>query len=137
MHAFNYCPNCKSKNFQFPDQRRFECHDCGMIFYQNIASAVGMIIEQKVKLLFTIRNKHPKKGYLYFPSGFTESNETAEETCARQLQEELNIKIAPRQFKYFTSRPNVYEFKDFSYTTDDLIFTAEFPEEAVIKLEAE
>lgn len=137
MHAFKYCPNCKSDNFKFPDQRRFECHDCGMIFYQNIAAAVGIIIEHKEKLLFTIRNKNPKKGYLDLPGGFTDPNETAEETCARELKEELNIKIAPQHFKYFTSRPNIYEFKDFSYKTEDLIFTAEFPVETTVELEAE
>src|SRR5699024_4116080 len=135
MFQFQYCPNCKSANIEFPDHRRFECRDCGMIFFQNIATDVGIIIEKDSKILFTIRNRAPGKGQLDLPGGFTDPEETAEETCARELEEELGIKIAPGAFHYFTSAPNTYKYKDFPYRTEDLIFTAKLPESVTIRLE--
>lgn len=135
MSLFNYCPHCQSEDFTFEHHRRFECHNCGTVFYQNVAAAVAVIIEQEGKILFTVRQLDPKKGYLDLPGGFTDPDETAEETCARELKEELNLTIASEKFTYFRSQPNTYPYKGFSYKTEDLIFTAKLPKEADIQLE--
>lgn len=135
MYRFQYCPNCKSDHIEFPNHRRFECRDCGMVFFQNIATAVGIILERDSKILFTVRNKAPQKGQLDLPGGFTDPNETAEETCSRELQEELGLKIPPEDFNYFTSGSNTYKYMDFPYRTEDLIFTAKLPESITIELE--
>lgn len=135
MSFFKFCPNCASKNFSFENNRRFECFDCGMVYFHNVAAAVAVIIEKDQKILFTVRNRAPQKGMLDLPGGFTDPDETAEETCARELKEELDLDIAPERFKFFSSRPNDYVYKNIPYKTEDLIFTTIFPSNAELKLE--
>lgn len=134
-YRFQFCPNCRSEHILFPNQHRFECLDCHMLFYQNIATAVAVIIEKDSKILFTVRNQEPQKGKLDLPGGFTDPEETAEETCSRELKEELDIHISPSQFHYFSSRPNNYQYRGFTYRTEDLVFITKLPDSAVIRLE--
>ncbi|HLS29521.1 MAG TPA: NUDIX hydrolase [Flavobacteriaceae bacterium] len=135
MNNFNYCPQCSSKSFKIENLHRFECHDCGFIFYQNIAAAVAVIIENDNHLLFTKRSVPPSKGMLDLPGGFTDPKETAEETCVRELKEELNLDFKTKNFTYFTSQPNIYRSNNVTYRTEDLIFTADLPKNHDIKLE--
>lgn len=106
-----------------------------MVYFQNVAAAVAVIIEKDGRILFTVRNREPKLGMLDLPGGFTDPDETSEETCARELKEELNLDISPAHFKYFKSQPNDYLYKGIPYKTEDLVFVAKFPEDAELKLE--
>lgn len=106
-----------------------------MVYYQNVAAAVAVIIEKEGNILFTIRNREPKLGMLDLPGGFTDPDESAEETCARELKEELNLELKPENFHYFKSQPNNYLYKGIPYKTEDLIFTAKLPESNQIILE--
>lgn len=135
MSFFNFCPNCASKNFIFENNRRFECFDCGMVYFHNVAAAVAVIIEHDQKIMFTVRNREPGKGMLDLPGGFTDPGESAEQTCSRELWEELALDIPAENFRFFKSHPNDYNYKNIPYKTEDLIFTAKFPADAVLKLE--
>ncbi len=135
MKNFNFCPHCSSQNFNIANQHRFSCEDCGFIYYHNVASAVAVIIKKENQLLFLKRNCNPKKGMLDLPGGFTDPKETAEETCVRELKEELNLDFNPQNFTYFTSFPNQYKYGKVTYHTADLIFITTLPEKAKIKLE--
>lgn|GEM_PF-89834 len=135
MNNFKYCPHCSSKNFEIENLHRMECLECGFIFYQNVAAAVAVIIEKNNHLLFTTRNSEPGKGMLDLPGGFTDPEETAEETCVRELKEELNLNFKTEDFTYFTSQPNRYKSHGILYRTEDLIFTARLPQENNIQLE--
>lgn len=137
MEKFKFCPHCKSPNIKIENQHRLDCEDCGLIFYQNIAAAVAVIIEKNGKILFTKRNKNPQKGWLDLPGGFTDPDESIETTCARELKEELNLNFTEEDFHYFYSHPNQYEFAGNVYRTQDLIFTAQLPSDAQIELEKE
>lgn len=136
MSYFKFCPNCASQNIEFENHRRFECFDCGMVYFQNVATAVAVILERKDEILFTIRNREPKLGMLDLPGGFTDPNETAEQTCQRELKEELSLEIPLENFRYFRSKPNDYLYKGIPYKTEDLVFVAKFPENSELKLEA-
>lgn len=135
MSYFKFCPHCASQNIEFENHRRFECFDCGMVYFQNVAAAVAVIIEKDGKILFTVRNREPKLGMLDLPGGFTDPDESSEETCARELKEELGIKIATESFTYFKSQPNDYLYKGIPYKTEDLVFIARLPDIAEFKLE--
>ena len=135
MNYFKFCPNCASQNIEFENHRRFECFDCGMVYFQNVAAAVAVIMEKEGKILFTVRNREPKLGMLDLPGGFTDPDESSEETCARELKEELGIEIATESFHYFKSQPNNYLYKGIPYKTEDLVFTAQLPDNAEFKLE--
>lgn len=135
MSYFKFCPNCASQNIEFENHRRFECFDCGMVYFQNVAAAVAVILEKDNKILFTVRNREPKLGMLDLPGGFTDPDETSEETCARELKEELGIDIPVTHFKYFKSQPNNYLYKGIPYKTEDLVFTSQLPDAFEFKLE--
>lgn len=137
MHSFTFCPNCKSTHISFDAFRKFECADCGMIFYQNTAAAVALIFEQDNRILFTVRNKNPEKGKLGLPGGFVDPGESLEEAARRESKEELGIEIPLPSLSYLSSHPNTYPYKDFVYKTADTFFTAPFPEVEELQLQKE
>jgi|SRR5699024_2073076 len=137
MKNFNFCPKCSSQNFKIENLHRFECFNCGFIYHHNVASAVAVIIEKEDALLFLIRNRNPQKGKLDLPGGFTDPQEKAEETCVRELKEEIDLDFKTEDFTYFTSFPNQYTYAEVTYHTEDLIFITSLPKNGKIKLEKE
>lgn len=134
--TFNYCPNCSSQAITF-DFKKFECKSCEMVYYQNVAIATAVIIRREDEILFVVRNREPQYGKLDLPGGFTDPNETVEESCQRELKEELGIEIDLSNFKYFLSQPNDYEYKTIPYKTCDLIFEATLPKDSFFVIEEE
>ena len=127
-NQFRFCPECGSKNVQTHRQGlKWNCPDCGFTLYNNVASAVGIILTNaNGEILFERRAKEPRKGFLAFPGGFTEPDETGENAVKRECQEETGI--IPENIKYLCSFPNNYEYKNILYKTCDMFFTAELPE---------
>lgn len=122
---FNVCPKCQSKNIQNKNQRKWFCPDCGFDLYNNVAAAVGLIIQDiDGSIIFEVRAKEPRKGFLALPGGFCDPDESAEQTAFRECQEETGIK--PDSLNYITSFPNTYIYKDITYKTCDLFFQASF-----------
>lgn len=137
MENFKFCPRCGSTQITLTHHHRLDCHHCHLVFYQNIATAVAVILEKEDHLLFTVREKEPKKGFLDLPGGFTDPDETAEESCIRELREELNLHLKVEDLHYFTSHPNQYAYGGITYKTEDLIFTGKLPDQWQVKLEKE
>nr|WP_314545625.1 NUDIX domain-containing protein [uncultured Empedobacter sp.] len=131
IKSFKFCPNCGHSIDHF-DFRKMTCNNCDLVYYQNVAAAVAVILKKDDKILFTVRNKEPKKGMLDLAGGFTDPDESAERTCQREIEEELGIKIPLKNFKYFLSQPNTYEYKEVPYKTCDLAFIADFPDEEIV-----
>lgn len=131
-NKFIFCPQCGSKNIQTKlSGRKWQCPDCGFDLYNNIASAVGLVIANtNSEVLFEKRAKEPRKGYLVVPGGFTDPDETGEEAAARECTEETGV--VPKKIKYLCSFPNVYPYKGITYKTCDMFFTAELPEGFVL-----
>lgn len=103
--------------------------------YHNCAGAVAVIIRYKDEVFLTKRNQEPEKGKLDLSGGFVDPNESAEETCQRELMEELSINININQLKYKASLPNTYLYKDIKYNTLDLFYEYEVDEKFEVKLE--
>ncbi|MBQ0050949.1 MAG: NUDIX domain-containing protein [Treponema sp.] len=132
MNDFNQCPICGSKKIQNVNNRKWTCPDCDLELYNNVASAVGLVIcDKEGKVLFERRAKEPRKGFLAFPGGFVDPDESAEEACFRECKEEIGVE--PVKIKYIASFPNTYEFKGITYKTCDLFFEAVLPENAELK----
>jgi ADP-ribose pyrophosphatase YjhB (NUDIX family) len=85
-----------------------------------VASAVGVIIEYRDRLLLTQRKIEPKRGKLDLPGGFVDYHESGEDCVRREIKEELNISL--KEVEFFCSAPNVYEYKGVVYQTLDLIY---------------
>lgn len=132
MNDFNMCPRCGSKEIKNINNRQWKCPDCGFDLYNNVASAVGLVIKDKEgKILLEKRAKEPRKGFLAFPGGFVDPDESAEEACVRECMEETGVK--PVSLKYIASFPNTYEYKTITYKTCDMFFEAVLPENAELK----
>ena len=51
------------------------------------------------------------------------------------MNEELGLKINPKEFKYLGSQPNIYPYKNIDYNTLDLFYLYEVEEKFEIQLE--
>jgi NADH pyrophosphatase NudC (nudix superfamily) len=129
---FRYCPGCGiSGPKAHSKDKRITCAQCGFEYFHNVASAVGAIIEYGSKVLVITRANEPKAGMLDFPGGFADYGESVEETLAREIHEELGIKI--KNPRYLISAPNLYVYKGVTYTTTDLFFTCRIDNPKKIK----
>lgn len=90
-----------------------------------------LITDQEGRLLLEKRAKEPRKGFLAFPGGFTDPDESAEEAAFRECQEEIGVK--PESIRYLCSYPNNYEYKSVKYKTCDLFFTAQLPKDFTLR----
>ena len=131
MSIFNFCPSCASKHFGFPENRRFLCFDCGFTYYNNIATAVAIVLTFEDKILFTVRHVDPEKGKWDLPGGFVDPNETAETAACREIEEELGITIPASSLRYLTSCPNDYLYKNVPYRTLDMFYQCELSHDQI------
>ena len=116
-NKFNFCPECGSQNIKtLMEGRKWKCNDCTFTLYNNVASAVGLLIRNsKGEFLFEKRAKAPRKGFLAFPGGFTDPGESAEEAALRECKEETGVR--PASVKYLCSFANTYAYKNVVYKT--------------------
>lgn len=123
---FNFCPKCGRKNIKCEKNHKWICSDCDFELYNNVAAAVGVIIYDKYdNILLEIRAKSPRKGFLAFPGGFIEPDETAEKAAIRECCEEIGVEVPEVQF--LCTNPNTYPYKNIEYKTCDIFFTAKLP----------
>ena len=126
QNDFKMCPMCGSKKIENHSNRKWICPDCGFDLYNNVAAAVGVVIRDKHNnVLFEVRAKEPRKGFLALPGGFVDFDESAEEAVVRECQEEIGAQV--KDVKYLCSAPNTYVYKNIEYKTCDIFFLAELP----------
>ena len=118
--SFTHCPRCGKASLGKFDERAIYCKACDFKFYFNSATSTAAFIFHQGKLLMGIRGRNPQQGMLDFPGGFVEFDETVEDALAREVYEELNLKISSAT--YLTSVPNDYLFENVLYKTTDLYF---------------
>ena len=123
---FKLCPMCGSTKIENHGNRKWICPDCGFDLYNNVATAVGVIIYDKNKnILFEVRAKEPRKGFLAVPGGFVDFEESAEEAVIRECREEIGVPVEGT--KFLCTAPNTYVYKNIEYKTCDIFFTAKLP----------
>jgi len=129
-NEFNICPMCGSKKIEWKDDKKWFCPDCGFDLYCNIAAAVGIVLyDDEGNLLFEVRAKNPRKGFLCLPGGFVDAGESCEAAMVRELKEEIGARLEESELTYLCSFPNTYEYKNIEYKTCDIFFTAKLPSE--------
>lgn len=125
---FKLCPMCGSKKIENHENRKWLCPDCGFDLYNNVAAAVGIVIYDKYdNILFEVRAKEPRKGFIAVPGGFVDFGESAEEAVIRECREEIGVPVEGAMF--LCSAPNIYEYKGIEYKTCDIFFSVQLPKQ--------
>lgn len=135
---FNFCPACGKKNIRNVlnpksagdniSTKKWTCPDCGFDLYCNIAAAVGLVIyDENQDVLFEVRAKEPRKGFIVIPGGFVDADERAEEAAIREAREELNLSIKEENLHFLSTFPNTYEYRNITYKTCDMFFSVKLP----------
>lgn len=120
-NELKYCPACGSDTLNWDLEKKWSCN-CGFVLFNNVAAAVAVIIRHGDEIFLTRRNQNPQKGKLDLAGGFTDPGETAEETCRRELYEELKLEVDLSRLQYLGSLPNIYHYKGIDYNTLDLFY---------------
>lgn len=122
MNNLLYCPVCGKESLTCVNNRKWYCTDCDFTLFHNIAAAVAVIIRVDNEIFLTQRAIAPQSGYLDLPGGFSDPDESVEQTCVRELKEELGLSFPIRDLRYLGSMPNRYPYKGIVYATMDLFF---------------
>lgn len=96
-----FCGKCGGKTHMSTKEICKVCDDCGEIYFPVIAPAVIVLIRKKDKILLA-HNVKFKNGTYSIIAGFTEAGESFEENIAREVEEEVGIKI--KNIRYFGSQ---------------------------------
>lgn len=135
MDYLKFCPKCGNESLNWDGEKKWNCKVCDYVLFHNVAGAVAVVIKCGDEILLTRRNQEPKKGKLDLAGGFVDPKESAEETCARELFEEMKMRIDISKLKYLASLPNIYEYKNIIYNTLDLFYEYESDEKLEVNLE--
>lgn len=127
---FIYCPTCGARDsVTYKDNRHWVCSACGFNLYNNVAASVATILQDnRQRVLFVVREKEPRKGFLALPGGFVDPDERAEDAAVRECREEIGV--APEKVEFIASYPNTYEYGHVVYKTCDMFFTGTLAEDA-------
>lgn len=128
MNHLDYCPKCGEKSLRWNEINKWECPACNFVLYHNCAGAVAVVVKHGDEIMLTRRNQDPGKGKLDLSGGFVDPKESAEETCVRELFEELKLEVDAKKLKILITLPNVYHYKDIDYNTLDIFFEYEVDE---------
>ena len=116
MQSRKYCGYCGTKTEKSTTERALVCPKCRNIEYPKISPAIIVAVMDGDRLLLT---KNAKGTYKYYAlvAGFVEVGETLEQAVAREVMEEVGLKV--KNIKSYKSQP--WSFSD----TIMLAFTAE------------
>lgn len=122
----SFCGRCGSKTIIYNKERALKCPDCGNIIYPRISPAVIIAVTDGDKIVVTRYAGREYKG-LALIAGFCEIGETAEETVAREVMEEVGLKV--KNIRYYKSQP-------WGFESDLLLgFSCELDGEPTIKMD--
>lgn len=97
-----FCGRCGINLKHDTLQRMMRCPKCGNLVFPKIAPAVIIGLTDGNKILMTKYAGREYKRYALI-AGFTEIGETAEETVAREVMEEVGLKV--KNIRYYKSQP--------------------------------
>lgn len=135
MKLLKYCPSCGKETLHWDGEKKWSCPSCNFNLYNNVAGAVAVVVRCGDEIFFTRRNQEPKKGKLDLAGGFVDPKESAENSCKRELFEELQLNVDASKLKYITSLPNVYQYKEIDYNTIDLFYEYTVSEKFEVSME--
>lgn len=97
-----FCGACGGKMVHDVKERMMRCPECGNMVFPKLVPAVIVGLMDGDRLLMTKYAGREYKRYALI-AGFTEIGETMEETVAREVMEEVGLKV--KNIRYYKSQP--------------------------------
>ena len=98
-----YCGCCGAKAEHDAAERMMRCPRCGHMAFPKIMPSVIVAVTEGDKLLLTRYANRPGASRFALVAGFTEIGETAEQTVAREVMEEVGLRV--KNIRYYKSQP--------------------------------
>ena len=97
-----FCGRCGTKTEHDSKERMMRCPHCGNMIFPRISPAVIIALVDGDRLILS---KYAGRNYTRFAllAGFIEIGETAEECVAREVMEEVGLKV--KNIRYYKSQP--------------------------------
>ena len=97
-----FCGRCGAETVHDEKERMLRCPNCAQMIFPRINPAVIVGVTDGDRLLLT---KYAGRGYTQYAliAGFTEIGETLEQTVAREVLEEVGLKV--KNIRYYKSQP--------------------------------
>ena len=97
-----FCGRCGEQTVHDDKERMVRCPNCGLMIYPRINPAIIVAVTDGDRILLT---KYAGRGYTNYAliAGFTEIGETLEQTVAREVMEEVGLKV--KNIRYYKSQP--------------------------------
>lgn len=128
-----YCPACGAQRLAPETNKRWVCGACAFRYYHNVATAVAVVLRVGEAVLLTRRARDPQQGFLDFPGGFVDPEETLEAAAVRELEEELGLTVNGDALRYCFSLWNRYPYAGVTYPTSDVYFELTLPARPVLR----
>lgn len=102
--SVKYCGRCGAKNVHAENERSMVCPECKNMAFPKISPSVIVLIRNGNKTLLT-RYQAAHSAYRRYAlvAGYVETGETPEETVAREVMEEVGLKV--KNITYYKSQP--------------------------------
>jgi NAD+ diphosphatase len=97
-----FCGRCATPTETMTGERAKVCPNCGLHTYPRLSPAVIMLIEKGNEVLLARSHRHPPDRFSVL-AGFVEPGETLEEATAREIYEEVGLRV--KNIRYFGSQP--------------------------------
>ena len=97
-----FCSACGHELRHSENERSLVCPECGQVIYPRISPAVIVAVTNGDRILVS-RYAHGVYRNYALIAGFCEIGETPEDTCRREVMEEVGIKI--KDIRYYASQP--------------------------------
>ena len=97
-----FCGRCGEKTVHDHKERMVKCPKCGNMIFPRINPAIIVGVVSGDRILLT---KYAGRGYTHYAliAGFTEIGETVEQTVAREVMEEVGLRV--RNIRFYKSQP--------------------------------
>ncbi|MEM7585992.1 MAG: NAD(+) diphosphatase [Acidobacteriota bacterium] len=96
------CGRCGTATQNDAEERSKKCPSCSLSYYPRLSPAVIVLVERDDSILLA-RSPYLPEGMLSTLAGFVEPGETLEQTVAREIEEEVGIRV--ENIRYFGSQP--------------------------------
>ncbi len=97
-----FCGSCGAPNRDKEDERAKVCSSCGALTYPRLSPAIIVAILDGKRILLA-HNRRFATPFYSLIAGFVEMGETLEDCVAREVEEEVGVRV--RNIRYFGSQP--------------------------------